>query len=136
MFISPVRLLAVARKEIIQLRRDPRSLAMAFVVPAVMVVFFGYIINFDVKDIKLAVVDEDHTMASRELVQSFVGAGRFRVTQQLTRPEDVDPLMMRGTIRMALIIPPGFARDLASDHPATVQGIIDGADAPSTARVA
>lgn len=127
--VSPGRLLAVARKEIIQLRRDPRSLAMAFVVPAVMVVFFGYIINFDVKDIKLAVVDQDRTVASRELVQAFVGAGRFRVTERPDRPEDIDVLMMRGTIRMALLIPPGFARDLASDHPAAVQGIVDGADA-------
>lgn len=123
------RLAAVTRKEIIQLRRDPRSLAMAFLVPAVMVVFFGYIINFDVKDIRLAIVDQDHTMASRELVQAFVGAGRFRVTARLDRPGDVDPLLLRGSIRMALIIPPGFERELASLRPAPVEGIVDGADA-------
>jgi ABC-2 type transport system permease protein len=127
--LSPGRLLAVARKEVIQLRRDPRSLAMAFLVPAVMVVFFGYIINFDVKDITLAVVDQDRTIASRELVQAFEGAGRFRVTERPDRQDDVDALMLHGSVRMALVIPPGFARDLASDHPAVVQGIIDGADA-------
>lgn len=129
MAVSLVRLLAVARKEVIQLRRDPRSLAMAFLVPAVMVVFFGYVINFDVNDIRLAVVDQDRSVASRELVQAFVGAGRFRVTERPARVEAIDSLMIRGDIRMALVIPPGFARDLASTHAAAVQGIVDGADA-------
>lgn len=66
------RLWAIARKEIIQLRRDVRSLAMAFLVPAGMIVFFGYVISFDVKDINLAVLDQDNSQQSRELVESFV----------------------------------------------------------------
>ena len=89
------RLIAVARKEVIQIRRDPRSLAMAFLVPAAMIVFFGYIISFDVKDIKIAVTDQDRTEASRELVRAFEAAGRFRVTARPERTSDIAPLLDR-----------------------------------------
>jgi ABC-2 type transport system permease protein len=129
------RLLAIARKEVIQIRRDPRSLAMAFLVPAAMIVFFGYIISFDVKDIKIAVTDQDRTEASRELVQAFEAAGRFRVTARPERTSDIAPLLDRAAVRMALVIPPGFARDLAALRPAPVQALVDGADA-NTASIA
>jgi ABC-2 type transport system permease protein len=129
------RLLAIARKEIIQVRRDPRSLAMAFLVPAAMIVFFGYVISFDVKDIKLAVTDQDRTQASRELVQAFEAAGRFRVTERPERTEDITPLLDRGAVRMALVIPTGFARDLDALRPSPVQALVDGADA-NTASIA
>ncbi|MBI1799230.1 MAG: ABC transporter permease, partial [Candidatus Eisenbacteria bacterium] len=135
MTFSSRRLLAIARKEVIQLRRDTRSLAMAFLVPAMMVVFFGAIISFDVKEIKIAVLDQDHSQRSRELVESFVATDRFVVTDQLTRRQQVGPLLDRGAIRLALVIPPGFERRLASGQPSPVQAIIDGADA-NTAGIA
>jgi len=127
------RLLAVARKEAIQLRRDPRSLGMAFVVPALMIVFFGYVISFDVKDIKLAVLDQDHSERSRELLSAFEAAGRFRVTQQLDRYSDIEPLLDRAEVRMALVIPPGFQRELQAREPAPLQVLVDGADANTAA---
>jgi ABC-2 type transport system permease protein len=129
------RLLAVARKEAIQLRRDPRSLAMAFLVPAAMIVFFGYVISFDVKDIRFAVLDQDHSMRSRALVEAFEATGRFRLSASLERLADVDALMERGNTRLVLVIPPGFQRDIESGGTAPVQAIVDGADA-NTASVA
>ncbi len=87
---SVQRLLAMARKEAIQLRRDPRSLAMAFIVPAAMIVFFGYIISFDLNDIRIAVLDQDHSARSRALVSAFEAAGRFEVIDRLTGPDQID----------------------------------------------
>ena len=133
--IRPRRLLAIARKEALQLRRDTRSLMMAFLMPAALIVFFGYIISFDVKDIKLAVLDQDHSQRSRELEQSFVAAGRFRVTEHLSAAAEVAPLLDRGAVRMVLVIPPGFARDLSAGTRAPVQASVDGADA-NTAGIA
>lgn len=123
------RLMAITRKEVIQLRRDTRSLLMAFLVPAAMLVFFGYIISFDVKDIKLAVLDQDHSQRSRELVESFVSAGRFRITDRLTAPSEIAPLLDRGAVRMVLVIPTGFERHLSAGERAPLQAIVDGADA-------
>ncbi|HMA44251.1 MAG TPA: ABC transporter permease [Gemmatimonadales bacterium] len=131
--LSARRLLAMAGKEAIQLRRDPRSLAMAFFFPALMIVFFGYVITFDIRDIKLAVFDQDQTQRSRELVAVFEAAGYFRVTERLARYQEIQPLLDRGAVRMALVIPPGFQRDLSARRPATVQALVDGADANTSA---
>ncbi|MBI2538135.1 MAG: ABC transporter permease [Gemmatimonadetes bacterium] len=131
--LSPRRLLAIGRKEALQLRRDPRSLVMAFAYPALMIVFFGYVITFDIRDIDLAVFDQDRTPRSRELVEAFQAAGYFRVTERLSRYQDLQPLLDRGAVRLALVIPPGFQRDLAAGRPAPVQALVDGADANTAA---
>ena len=65
------RILAMARKEALQLRRDTRSLILAFVLPVFMVVFFGYAITWDVTDIDLGVWDQDGSRDSRELKDSL-----------------------------------------------------------------
>ncbi len=133
--LSLQRLLAVARKEALQLWRDPRSLIMAFLYPALMIVFFGYVITFDIRDIRMAVFDQDHTQASRELVQAFEAAGYFKVTDRLRRYQQIQPLLDRGAVRLALVIPPQFQRDLAAGRAAPVQALVDGADA-NTASIA
>ena len=123
----------MARKEAIQLRRDPRSLAMAFLYPGLMIVFFGYVITFDIRDINLAVFDQDRTQRSRALVQAFEAAGYFRVTERPARYRDLQPMLDRGAVRLALVIPPGFQRELAAGRPAAVQALVDGADANTAA---
>jgi ABC-2 type transport system permease protein len=129
------RFLAVARKEILQLRRDPRSLAMAFVLPAFLTLVFGWVMNFDVRDLKLGVLDQDRSQKSRELVNAFTASGYFTVTSALTRPGETEPLLERGTVRMVLVIPPGFQEDLNAGRRAPVQALVDGADA-NTASIA
>ena len=66
--IDPVRLRAIARKEWLQLRREPRSMALAFALPLFLLVFFGYTITWDIDDVPLSVLDRDRSRASRELV--------------------------------------------------------------------
>src|SRR5262245_44740187 len=129
MTLSFRRLTAMARKETLHLRRDPRSLGMAFVMPALMIVFFGYVINFDVNDIKLGILDQDRSQRSEDLIEAFLSAGRFRITERLSRYGQMEALLDRGTVRMVLVIPPGFQRDLASGRPAPLQAVVDGADA-------
>jgi ABC-2 type transport system permease protein len=131
--LSARRLLAMARKETLQLKRDYRSLITAFVYPALMIVFFGYVITFDIRDINLAVYDQDGSQRSRELVQAFQAAGYFRVTHRLDRYQDIQPLLDRGAVRLALVIPPGFQRDLSAGRLAPVQALVDGADANTAA---
>jgi ABC-2 type transport system permease protein len=130
---SARRLLAMARKEALQLKRDSRSLIMAFAYPALMIVFFGYVITFDIRDINVAVFDQDGSQRSRELVEAFQAAGYFRVTHRLDRYQDIQPLLDRGAVRLALVIPPGFQRDLAAGRPAVAQALVDGADANTAA---
>ena len=133
MALSWQRLAAIARKEVLQLRRDPRSLAMAFLVPAILTLMFGYVMNFDVRNIKLGVLDQDRTSTSRELAGAFTSSGYFTVTHTLTRDADIEPLLQRGAVRMVLVIPPGFSSDLMGGRGATLQGLVDGGDANTAA---
>jgi ABC-2 type transport system permease protein len=129
------RLLAIARKEIIQLRRDPRSLVLAFVLPALLTLIFGWVINFDVRDLKMGVLDQDRTQKSRELVRAFTSSGYFTVSAGLAGADEAEPLLQRGAVRLVLVIPPGFAKDLDAGRSAPVQALVDGGDA-NTASIA
>lgn len=127
--MSPTRLLAIARKETVQLRRDPRSLLLAFALPLLLLVIFGYAISWDVSDIRIAVLDEDRSAESRELLDTFRASGYFTVVRHLDRPAEIVPLLERAEAQAVLGIPPGFAGDLRSGRQATLQAIVDGSDA-------
>jgi len=129
------RALAIARKETLQLRRDPRSLALGFLIPPFLIVFFGYAITFDVDDIRLAVWDADGTQASGRLADAFVASGYFRVVDPLERYPDVTEVLQSGEALAVLAIPRGFARDLAAGGAPPVQLLVDGSDA-NTATIA
>jgi ABC-2 type transport system permease protein len=133
--LSLKRLWAMARKEALHIGRDKRSLAMAFAVPALMVLLFGYVITFDIKDIRMAVLDEDRTAQSRSLVDAFRSSGYFRVTDRLASDAEIAPLLVRGAVRLVLVIPPDFSKHLAALEPAPVQCLVDGGDA-NTASIA
>jgi ABC-2 type transport system permease protein len=133
--MNPRRLWAVARKESIQLRRDPRSLALAFALPALLLMLFGYAISLDVRNIHLGVLDQSRTAESRRLVEAFVASGYFQVTAQLDGPADIPGVIGRREAQLILTIPPAFARDLAAPRAAPVQLLLDGSDA-NTATIA
>jgi ABC-2 type transport system permease protein len=125
------RLWAVSRKETIQLRRDPRSLALAFLLPLLLILLFGYAISLDVRNIRLAVLDESQSAESRALVDAFARSGYFEITTQLDRYADADAVLGQGRARIVLVIPPTFSSDLAATGPAVVQLLLDGSDANS-----
>jgi ABC-2 type transport system permease protein len=134
--MDPRRLRAVARKEWIQLRRDSRSMILAFALPLMLLVFFGYAITFDVDDIEIAVLDQDRTASSRELLDAFVASDYFTIVEHLESPAPIPALLTRGEVTGVLTVPPGYARDLAAPgRTAPVQLLLDGADA-NTATIA
>ena len=129
------RLAAMARKEAIQLRRDPRSLALAFLLPVLMLFLFGYAITLDVKDIRLAVLDRSRSAESRELVDAFVRSGYFTVAGRPAGPGEAEEEIRRNRATAILHIGPEFAADLSAGRPAAVQLLLDGSDA-NTASIA
>lgn len=130
-----VRLLAMARKEWVQLRRDVRSMALAFLLPVALLLFFGYAITWDVRDIRIAVLDQDASRQSRELVDALEGSGYFHVVERLDRYGDLDARLAHGDVLGVLVVPPGFAKDLAAGRDAEAQLLLDGGDA-NTATIA
>ena len=132
---DPVRLWAIARKETVQLARDRRSLLLAFALPLLLLVLFGYAIVWDVRDLALAVVDQDGSRESRELVDGFLASGYFDLVARPARPGDAAGLFARGEALLVLVVPPGFAADLGAGRTATAQVLLDGSDA-NTATIA
>jgi ABC-2 type transport system permease protein len=129
------RLVAVARKEVLQLRRDARSLGLAFVLPLLLLLLFGYGITTDVEHIRTAIVDRDHTPESRALADAFALSGYFTVVHAPAGERALEALVARGEVRVGLVIPERHAADLAAGRPAPVELLLDGSDA-KTATVA
>lgn len=132
---SFMRLAALIRKEFIHIRRDPRSLAMAFLMPLILLVLFGYAITMDINKLNLAVYDQDKTAASRDYIQRFRASGYFSVVGVLEDYRAATDTLDRGGAHLVLVIPRNFARDLEQGKAAQVQVLADGSDA-NTATVA
>ena len=133
--MSRTRLLAIARKEVLQLRRDSRSLAMAFAMPLALLLLFGWAISWDIRDISTAVLDHDRSARSRELLEAFEASGYFRIDRRLQRSADVTRAIERDGVQLVLVIPPDFDESLGAGRPAALQAIVDGSDA-NTATIA
>ncbi|MBN2412056.1 ABC transporter permease [candidate division KSB1 bacterium] len=123
------RIIPIVRKEIIHILRDPRSLIIIFIMPTLMIILFGYAITFDIRDIKIAVLDQDRSQASRQLLEKFTNTDYFKIAGELTGRDRIEPMMMSRKIVAAIIIPPGFGRDLVSLPVSPVQVLIDGSNA-------
>jgi ABC-2 type transport system permease protein len=127
--------LAVARKELRQILRDQRSLMILLFVPAFFLLLYGYALNFDIRNVKLAVQDQDRSDKSRELVSSFVNSGYFALVGYVDSPAELDRLVDESRARAILSIPAGFDRDLSLRRPVVVQVIIDGDNANTASTV-
>jgi ABC-2 type transport system permease protein len=118
-------------KEFKQISRDPRMLGITIGLPIVMLLIFGYAINFDVKHVRLAIYDQDRSADSRALTEAFFRSDYFDRVADLTADREVRPTLDGGVAKAVLIIPPTYARDLAAGRTAAVQLLIDGSDSTS-----
>ncbi len=109
---SWARFVAIARKELVQMRRDRLTFAMIVGVPILQLVLFGYAINADPKQLPTAVVDHDRTVFSRSLVQAVANTGYFRVVAAPDGEDAADRMLERGRAQFAIVVPPGFGRAL------------------------
>lgn len=125
---------AVARKEVFQIVRDPFTLAVAIIMPIVMVLFFGFAIEFNMDKIPLAIYDGSKTAESRILIDSFVSSKYF-IPKYVVSPMHAVEALDGGRAKTALIIKPEFARYLMPTRQSQVQILIDGADNSSAASV-
>jgi ABC-2 type transport system permease protein len=126
---------AVAIKELRQISRDRRTLMILLFVPAFFLLLFGYALNFDIRNVALAVNDQDRSVKSRELVSAFVNSGYFRLVGYVDSPREIDAMVDRGLARAILTIPAGFDHDMALKQPVDVQVIVDGDNANTAATV-
>jgi ABC-2 type transport system permease protein len=102
----------IARKEFRHILRDSRSLLIAILMPILMTFLYGYAVNLDIKNIKLAVLDYDRTFESRELVNKYYNSGYFRYAEREPSPSDPERVLKTGHANAVLIIKPGFSKNI------------------------
>jgi ABC-2 type transport system permease protein len=122
-------------KELIQVLRDKRLRASLIIPPILQLIIFGYAANLDVKDIRTAVRDLDHSVDSRDLIARFGSSKYFNIVAFPQTRKDIEVLIQKGGITLSIEIPSDFSRKLKKGDTATVQIILDGTDS-NTAMIA
>ncbi len=124
---SLVRIGAMASKEASHVRRDPRTLALALAMPVVMLFLFGYGVSMDLDHLPVAVSDLDGSDASRALARHLGSQGELDVVSR-RGAEDAQALFRQGLAVGALVVPEGYAKDVARGRRTEIQLLVDGAD--------
>ncbi len=129
------RMLSIMRKEFLHILRDPRTLAMMFIVPIVWMILMGYVATTDVEHLSTAVLDRDQTQQSRELVETYRASNYFDITRYVDGEGALIDLLDGGEVRAGLIIPGGYGADLTKGERPQISFLVDGSD-PSVANTA
>jgi ABC-2 type transport system permease protein len=119
---------AIARKEYFHLIRDFRSLYLAFIIPLLLILLFGYALSLDVENISTVVVDHDKTAESRNFIRKLNASVYFKVIAHLANSSAAIEAIDRNRAILAIVIPPRWTEDLKSDRKSPLQVIIDGSD--------
>jgi ABC-2 type transport system permease protein len=129
------RLKQLLIKEFHQMLRDPRMRAMIFFAPVLQMIVFSYAITNDVMNIRMAVLDNNKSVASRELIDRFASSRYFKIAQVLDSDREIDDVLDRGTSRVVLNIPSDFEENIISGKTAVIQILADGTDSNTTSIV-
>ncbi|AIO70471.1 ABC transporter permease [Burkholderia oklahomensis] len=130
--MSVRRLIAVAYKETLQIWRDPRSLAIALLMPLMQMALLGYGVSLDIRHVPLCVHDEERSQLSRELIDRFVSSGWFSGVRTLGSEAALRAAVDRRTCVAAVVVPVDFSRTVATRGAASVQTIFDATDTNTT----
>src|SRR5271170_239492 len=120
------RLRCMIRKEFLQVLREPRMRVMLFMPPLIQLLIFGFAVNLDVNDARIAWMDQDRTPESRELLSYFQGSGRFILAGLPNSDKAMQGMLDRGQVDGVVRVLPGFARDIRRGRTTSVQVLLDG----------
>jgi ABC-2 type transport system permease protein len=126
---------AVARKELLHIVRDVRSLILALALPVLMLIIFGFALSLDVDHIRTVIYDADQSVVSHDLIERFRSSRYFNVQGNVASEEKIAQMIQDGRTMVGISILPNFARNLKSGSSAEVQILLDGSDS-NTASIA
>jgi len=123
------RTLAIVKKEVRQLKRDIRLLAVIFSFPVLLLIMFGYAVNFDVKNIKISIYDMDKSELSRDFINSLNSSEYFNIVDFIQSSSDVNIHLDQKVAKCVVTIPSDFSKKINSNRNTSIQYLIDGVDA-------
>lgn len=129
------RMFTITKKEFIHIKRDKASLAIAIMMPIMMLILFGYAVTSDVKNVKLVIYDESRTVESRNLIEKYANSNYFKVSKIVDSYDEVERAIGAGEAKVGLVIPYDFAKSIRRGETSQIQILVDGSD-PGIARTA
>jgi len=126
--MSLPRIWAIAKKEFIHIYRDSRSLALVILMPAILMLLFGYAVTLDVKKVPMAVLDQDGTQESLSFVHRFSASPYFDLKIFVRNEKEITQLIDKGKVKMGLVLPWNFSRMIKAGKKVPVQVLLDGTD--------
>jgi ABC-2 type transport system permease protein len=129
MIIKLEIILAIAKKEIRQLKRETRMLFVIFIFPMFLLLIFGYAINLDVKHIKLGVLDFDETKETRSMVRSLISSEYFDLVGYLSNYNEAEEWLNSNKAQLIIVFNKDFTRNLYKFQNSKIQFLIDGVNA-------
>ena len=119
---------AISKKEFLHIVRDPRSLGLVLLMPAILMLLFGYAVTLDVKQVGMAILDQDRTQESLSFVHHFSASPYFRFQFLVQNEREMRSLIDRGEVKVGLVLPTDFAKTIHGGRKAVVQVLLDGTD--------
>ena len=126
------RVLHLMRKEVLELKQDPRLFGVVIIAPIMQLAVLGYAATTDVKDVPIAIVDADRSTSSRDLVHRFESSANFKIVGMPGSTGEIDRYLDRGEAWMTISIPANFGRAMTTNRSGTLQVVADGTDSNST----
>ena len=123
-----IRLKAIVRKEFYHLIRDYRSLYLAFAIPLLLIILFGYALSLDVDNVETVFVDYDRSELSRDFIRKLGASSYFHVIGLLPQTKDAIDYLDHDRVKLAIVIGPDFMKNISADRETQLQIIIDGSD--------
>jgi ABC-2 type transport system permease protein len=122
------RIFPIIRKEFIHIIRDPRSLYLAIFLPIILLILFGYAITFDIKNIPIGIIEQDNSFLSRDLISKIRSSEFFHISFISKQYINLEKSLAEGKVKLILIIPDHFSRNIFKGNNAFLQILVDGSD--------
>ena len=119
---------AVFRKEVIHIRRDPFSLLQIILMPVILLLLYGYALTFDIKNVTLAIYDQENSQLSGDFINRFRGTEYFQIVRFTASYAELEQLVTRRQVQVGLLLPFDFSRKYQTGKTAVVQALVDGTD--------
>jgi ABC-2 type transport system permease protein len=114
------------RKEFIQLFRDKKNRPILIIAPLIQLMVFGYVVNYDIRDVRVALLDQSKTRESRMVSDAVSGNKIFRIIHHVGSNNELEELLLKGKVDLGIKIPPDFSRQIRSGETSSLQILADG----------
>lgn len=122
------RIYAIAKKEFRQLMRDKRLMFVIFFFPVMLLIMFGYAVNFDVKHVKIAIYDQERSSLSRDFINSLLQSEYFELVEMIDSEKEINKYLDEKMAQCVIVIPNNLSEQIYSNREIKIQYLIDGVD--------